>query len=504
MNTAALRALIIYGIILPLAVFIGYMLSGDITQGSFAILAAIAFILLLPALLKWHHEALVLSLNSAVTIFFLPGKPSLWMLMGGINFSIAILHRIMQKRRTFLSAPSITISLLAILVVVLVTGQLQGGFSAMAFGGSSYGGKGYYFIFASIIAYFGLISQRIPLERANLYVGLFFLPILVFSLGSTLIYFAGPSFYILYVLFPVGFASYQASSEFSGGIVRFAGLWPAAAAISNHLLAVYGIRGVIGSWWRLLLLMVVLVAGTMAGFRTFLLLFALVFAVLFYLEGLLRSPLFPALVLILVTGFLVVSPFASKLPQAMQRTLSILPFDLDPEVRRDATGTVEWRVDMWRAVLPDLPKYIWIGKGYALDPTQIYLTHQAELRGRVAGWETTKLVGDYHNGPLSVFVPFGSFGLLAFLAFLGVSLRALLANYRHGDPALKNINRFLYAFFLAKAIFFFAVFGSFHSDLPQLIGPLGLCIALNGGICRKPQTAPRPVVFRGNLQLRPT
>jgi hypothetical protein len=501
-NTAALRTLIIYGIILPLAVFIGYVVAGDLSYSSFGLLAAIGLILLLPALLKWHYAALVFSLNSSVTIFFLPGQPTLWMLMGGINFGLAVLYRVMQKRRAFISAPSITIPLLAILAVVIITGKLRGGFSSMALGGSSYGGKGYYFIIGAIIAYFGLISQPIPVERAKHYVALFFLPIVVFSLGSTLIYFAGPSFYFLYLLFPVGFASFQAESETAGSVVRFAGIGSAAAAIANYLLATGGIRGVIRNWWRLIVLILALLAGTLAGFRSVLLLFLVVFMILFVMEGLLRSPLFPALIVVMIIGFVVVSPFASKLPRAMQRTLSFLPLDIDPFVRSDAEGSVAWRVEMWRAMLPELPKYIWIGKGYSISPTDLYLAQQAALRGRAAAHEAALAAGDYHSGPLSLYVPFGSFGVLAFLAFLTAGLRATLLNYRYGNPGLRNINRFLFAYFVTKVIFFFGVFGGFYGDMPQLTGLLGLCIALNGGICRKPEVVQRPVVFRGSLRLK--
>ncbi len=503
MNFGALRTLIIYGIILPLAVFIGYTLSGDLTRNSFAVLAAIGFILLLPALLKWHYAVLVFSLNSSITIFFFPGKPTLWMLMGGINFGLAVLARVMQKRRAFLSAPSITFTLLALLLVVVITAKFTGGISVMAMGGTSYGGKGYYFIIGAILAYFGLVSQPIPLEKARFYLALFFLPVVIFSLGSTLIYFAGQPFYFLYLLFPVGFASYQASTEGSLAGVRFAGVWPAAAAVIHYLLAVFGVRGVLAKGWRWMLLLAVVVLGTMAGFRSFLLLFLVLFAVLFVLEGLLRSPLFPALVLVGALGLLALTPFATRLPRAMQRTLSFLPIEIDPLVRRDADGSVDWRVTMWQATLPELPKYFWIGKGYSVNPTDLYLAQQAALRGRAAQHSGSLAAGDYHNGPLSVYIPFGSFGCLAFLAFLGAGLRALSLNYRYGNPALEKTNRFFFAFFLTKIIFFFSVFGSLYSDLPQLVAPLGLCIALNGGICRKPATVSKPVVFRGNLRLKP-
>src|SRR5688572_24553357 len=150
----------IYAIVLPLAVFIGWMTidlaSWDRT--SFAMFAGILFVLLLPLLLKWHYGAMILSWQTSITIFFLPGTPSLWMLLAGINFGIAILNRVIQKRRAFLSAPPITATLLALLAVVVITAQLRGGMGVQAFGGNTVGGKGYYYIVAAIIGYFALAS----------------------------------------------------------------------------------------------------------------------------------------------------------------------------------------------------------------------------------------------------------------------------------------------------------------------------------------------------------
>ena len=134
-NTAALRTLMIYAVILPLAVFIGWLVSGDMTQTSFGMLAAIMFVLLTPLLLKWHYPVMVFSWSTYITIFFLPGQPSLWMVMAGLNFGIAILNRIMSKRQAFLPAPSITMALLALAAVVFVTAQLTGGMGLRILGG---------------------------------------------------------------------------------------------------------------------------------------------------------------------------------------------------------------------------------------------------------------------------------------------------------------------------------------------------------------------------------
>jgi hypothetical protein len=73
--------------------------------------------------------------------------------------------------------------------------------------------------------------------------------------------------------------------------------------------------------------------------------------------------------------------------------------------------------------------------------------------------------------------------------------RALKLNYRNGDPSLLLINRFLLAYFWAKTVLFFFVFGNFYSDLAGFAGLVGLSIALNGGIRKRPSApdaAPKP------------
>jgi hypothetical protein len=47
---------------------------------------------------------------------------------------------------------------------------------------------------------------------------------------------------------------------------------------------------------------------------------------------------------------------------------------------------------------------------------------------------------------------------------------------------LKRINTFLLAHFVAKVLFYFLIYGSFHSDLAVFTGLIGLSIAINGGV----------------------
>src|SRR5205823_13909599 len=120
---------------------------------------------------------------------------------------------------------------------------------------------------------------------------------------------------------------------------------------------------------------------------------------------------------------------------------------------------------MWKAVLPQVPKYLIKGKGYALDPNDLYMAQQSAVRGFGIQAASALVAGDYHNGPLSVLIPFGIFGFLAFLWLIGACIRLLYYFHRYGDPALQRINTFLLASFLAKIALFMFVFGAVSNDL---------------------------------------
>jgi hypothetical protein len=109
-----------------------------------------------------------------------------------------------------------------------------------------------------------------------------------------------------------------------------------------------------------------------------------------------------------------------------------------------------------------------------------------------------------HNGPLSIILPFGIWGVLAWLWFWAGGFYVLRRNYTYGDPDLKNYNRYLLAAFVSGCIFFTLIFGVMES-IGTFCGFIGLSVALNHGV-RGParQTNPAAVrVARGPLADRP-
>jgi O-antigen ligase len=308
-----------------------------------------------------------------------------------------------------------------------------------------------------------------------------------------LIYFAGPSFYFLYLFFPTDNAMGQAMEDFSGSLAtarfgRLPGVTAAAMAAFYYILSRYGMRGVLDLTKpiRLILMVLCFALSLFGGFRSAVIIFALICAAQFYFEGLFRTRLFLGLLLALVLGGAFVVPFANKLPLSVQRSLSILPLiQVDTSARLDAQASTEWRLEMWKTLLPQVRQYFFLGKGYALSPADLYLTDQSVRRGLARDYEIALVAGDYHSGPLSVLIPFGIFGVLGFLWLLVAGLRVLYLNQCFGDPALQNINTFLLSYFVARAVFYWVGFGAFNSEIPLFLGVLGLSVALNGGVKRE-------------------
>ena len=53
------------------------------------------------------------------------------------------------------------------------------------------------------------------------------------------------------------------------------------------------------------------------------------------------------------------------------------------------------------------------------------MSQESIFRGFGALWEGAAMAGDYHNGPLSVLIPFGIWGLAAFVWLLVAGARFL-------------------------------------------------------------------------------
>lgn len=480
------RLLIAYAVAVPLALILGYL---AVSPGSFTIMVVgmLLFFFSIPLLLKWHHFLLILFWNTVFNVYFLPGSPDMWLLFAAVSFLIAFVNHIIFQK-SFIRAPEITRPLFFLAGLVVFVAWYRGGIGIRAFGGSTYGGRYYIFILIAIAGYFALTSERIPISKGQKIACLFLGGGLTSAL-SNIIYMMGSPFYFLYAFVPSGNAMVQASAEYTNALIdRIAGLGTASVAGLCCMFAAFGIRGIFdfSKPWRFVLFLTIIVASFFSGFRADIIILAMIFSIQFYLEGLVHTHLLPIVVALGICGFVPILLFSEKMPTSVQRAISFLPVNVNSDVLDDAKKSVDWRLGMWNAVVKEIPKYAIIGKGYAIDPQELFLVTEAQRTGTMINeYDGSMLAGDYHNGTLSVLIPFGIPGLFGFIWLLYGGYKVLVLNYRHGDPKLRRINTILLSYYVTMAIAFFAIFGAFNSQLYLYLGICGFSISLNGGVKRK-------------------
>ena len=504
-----IKNILIYALCVPVAVFVGYQLTNPLTYSAFGWIGALLFICAFPIMFRWHHFLMVLSFNTIAVVFFIPGRPGLGLVMAALSLGLSILQRTLNRHMPFIWVPQLTRPLIFTAVVVLVTAELTGGIGLRSMGSSVYGGRKYVMLLCGIFIYFALTARRIPRDKVWTYVGAFFFGGMTTIIPDLFALFT-PSLHFLFWIFPPSEAAFRGDT-LNVGVVRLSGAGGVAIAIFSYLLARYGVRSMLApngakEVTRLCLLIVGMAFGMLGGFRSLIVVNFLIFSIMFYLEGLHRTKYLVRLVvagLVLATGLVV---FSSKLPSTIQRSLTVLPLPLklDNTVVMDAQASKDWRIRIWQGVLPEIPRYLLLGKGYGISTFDF---NQYSGTTGISGEQSFSAISsDFHNGPISVLIPFGIWGGIAWLWFLIATGRALYANYRYGPPEFKTLNSFLMASFFARCVMFFFVFGAYNDDLFRFAGMVGLSVSLNGGVYGSKKAIPSEAAPKGafiNILRRP-
>ena len=492
MNTAFFRSLIIFGVCVVLAIWLGLSLAGQLTYSSLLIYAFLGFILVFPLLLRWHYPLLLLSWNMMVVVLFMPGRPQVCLPLIALSLFISVLQRMISRESQFINVPQIILPLLFMMAVVLVTAKMTG-FGLHVFGAAVYGGRKYFYLLAGIIGYFALSARRTPPERVNLYLGLYFLGGVTNVMGDLIPLLPHWGYYLFYVFQPsIGF--FQNTGP-NAEATRLEGTRVMCLFIFWYMMARYGIRGMFLSRkpWRWVIFGGFFVLGLFGGFRGYVIICGLLFAIQFFLEGLHKTRLMPIFTVAGVLGALALIPLAEHLPYTFQRALTFLPYKVSTAARMDAQASWDWRVNMWEGLLPQIPQYLLLGKGYTISPQDydFVMGPEAAVRNTFAENQGLALAEDFHSGPISTIIPFGIWGCLGLLWLLAAGTWALYRNYRYGDSALQTVNTFLLAAFVGETIFFLFGFGDLASDMMKFTGLLGLSVSFNNGV-RQPVRVVQP------------
>src|SRR6266481_8120034 len=138
--SSLLRSLFVYSICLPLAVILGYLMANPYDLATFSVVGLVLFLLLIPLFLKWHHTWLIATWNMSAVLFFLPGRPQIWLVLAWFSLFIGLGQYILNRKLKFLAAPSVAKPLIFLTLVVLITARCTGGIGIQSIGSETYGG----------------------------------------------------------------------------------------------------------------------------------------------------------------------------------------------------------------------------------------------------------------------------------------------------------------------------------------------------------------------------
>ncbi len=493
-----MRVLLTYVICIPVAILVGVLLTDPMTYGSLGILLIVLALIAAPILIRWHYPIMVFGLTFPMVCFFLVGSPPFGQVMVLLSLGIAIIGRTLNKEQKFISVPSMTLPLIFLALTVLITAQLTGGihFHAVSGGGGAGaadtdvgGGRKYVTLLVGIAAYFALASQRIPREQQKLYLMLYMLPGIFGFIGDLFPFLPAPFNYINLLFPPVGLIS-QEDVQF--GTTRLVSLAFAANVVPIYLVARYGLRGVFaeGKLWRPVVLLLFFGLSMLGGFRTVFSAFVFLCVMMFFLERLHRTRLMGIFLILGIMGGACVGAFSDKLPYTIQRSMSFLPLKWRTDVVLDAEASTNWRLNIWQAILPKIPDYLLIGKGYTLTRDDYSMIGHGAFAdvysAHISGDEESLAVSnDFHSGPISTIIGFGIWGAIGMIWLMAATFFVVYRNYQYGPAELKIFNTFMLAFCVKSIVFFFLIYGAFQADVGNFARLAGFSVAMNWGVARR-------------------
>src|SRR6266511_1338184 len=154
------------------------------------------------------------------------------------------------------------------------------------------------------------------------------------------------------------------------------------------------------NWGRFICFGIACLAVALSGFRSGL----IAIAAYMVISSVLRrgwSDLFP-LGLITVPALLFIIAIQGtiiELPRPIQRALSFLPGHWDPVAVGEARNSTQWRIEMWKIMLTE-DKYIdskWLGDGFGMSKRQLAVMNNR--RFGADGQEDFLIIGNVHSGP---------------------------------------------------------------------------------------------------------
>ena len=170
-------------------------------------------------------------------------------------------------------------------------------------------------------------------------------------------------------------------------------------------------------------------------------------------------------------GLIVVA--SPMLPRGIQRTVSFIPgISIGYGAAKDAQGSIEWRLEIWRYCLDKCHDYLLIGRGSAFEVMETAAglgINDIQTYSPFFAFETRS----YHSGPLALLIDYGIPGLVIASWFMILLLRRF---WRYGvlfgsvDSFACRYALYWSAFMIWHIISFYLVYGSMVNFANRIVG----------------------------------
>lgn len=461
-NPPTNQTLTTWGFVLALFGAILYFVSKGQFIFAALVVGLIPFLTLAREPGKWWLAAIMLTNSGLLT----PGLGTnlTLSLLASVGFIVlALLDRIFHRSKIALGNPQRLAGMLVVLLVCLASYR---GWGLKILGSSSWGGMQYVQLLIGLLFFF--YSQQVKVEEKwlkralLLYFGLSLLPAII-TLSTQYV----PALGVLEAIVKI---QDLAQSDLSQGtsLHRIGSLHFAAASLGYLAILLYD-RNLKLSWKIIGMGVLSFIFAGMSGHRVAvarLVLMGFIYTVIRWRKIPQAQRVKGIVAGICLLGSLYV--FAQFLPLGFQRTLSILPgISISAVASEDAQGTSDWRIEMWRKMLPMIPKYLLIGRGAGFDLKEAYGAY-ISASDRTNQHDFFISTHSYHNGPLWAMIDLGGTGSVLLFSFMIAALvrygRRLSWNY---SPFMGSAYVVFYAILMMSFFFFLSVFG-YHGDVVQM------------------------------------
>lgn len=456
--------------IIAVAAVVAISAYGFTTRGYFVHLALVSapfFIYLAGRLDVWL--AIIIGIAHGKLIF--PGLPQGLLVIHVLMAGYVAVHfaRCGIVKKPLFSLTASNLLLIAFLAVIGFTAYMRG-FGLRALGDTMWGGMSY--IKLILTSLFFLAAQSISLSEKLLRRAIYCM--LAFSLlpAFAQILFLASRGEIhqqyLFVEAYVGGLWESLAALDLGGAVRFHMLGGLSMTLLMIAVILLDQKTPASRTLFFLLVLSSLATAALSGFRARVL-SILIMSALFYLyeHGKVHWHRLWSLVAMGCLSLVAIYGMAPYLPSAIQRAFSWLPnIDIPPLIKLEASLSTQNRLRVWELAWNEVPRYLLIGKGFAINPSDIISPTVRQ------DWVLYSFLShNYHSGPLSLLLDTGAFGFVLGTFFLLATCTEMIR--RRSDVALAPLLRRAFMFFLVQHLFnviaFYLIFGDVRETFPDIL-----------------------------------